>query len=132
TKMTVVGSIPHARSAACSVQPARRPSDQLTPIARARGERRSPTKTRWDTSWLGEAPKCSGSAVEEPGNQGLQRQAPGWPTLARRPNGLSERIDAVRPTERHWTSSRRVAVAFEAARGGHREVVRARNRCWAA
>ena len=80
--MTVVGSIPHERSAACSVQPARRPSDQLTPMARARGERRSPTKTRWDSGWLGEAQQRTGSAVEEPGNQGEQRQAPGWPTLA--------------------------------------------------
>jgi hypothetical protein len=45
---------PHARSAACSAAPAGA-SDQPTPMARARGERRSPTKTRWDSGWLGEA-----------------------------------------------------------------------------
>ena len=129
--MTVVGSIPHARSAACRVQPARRPSDQLTPMARARGERRSPTKTRWDVSWLGEAQQCIGSAPEETGNQGEHGQAPGWPMLAWRPNRLCERIGAVRPTERHGTSSRRVAVAFEAAPGGHREVISAKHR-WGA
>ena len=130
--MTVAGSIPQARSAACKVQPARRPSDQLTPMARARGERRSPTKTRWgDSGWLGEAQQRTGSAVEQPGNQGEQRQAPGWPTLAWRPNRLSERIGAVRPTERHRTSSRRVAVAFEAAPSGHREVISAKHR-WGA
>ena len=71
--MTVVGSIPHARSAACSVQPARRPSDQLTPMARARGERRSPTKTRWDTSWLAEAQGRTPGAAEEPAYEGEQR-----------------------------------------------------------
>ncbi len=129
--MTVVGSIPQARSAACRVQPARRPSDQLTPMARARGERRSPTKTRWGTSWLGAALDRTGGVSEQPGNQGEQRQAPGWPARGWRPNRLSERIGAVRSTERHRTSSRRVAVAFEAAPGGHREVISAKHR-WGA
>ena len=104
--MTVVGSIPQARSAACRVQAARRPSDQLTPMARARRERRSPTKTRWDTSWLAEAQDRTPGAAEEPAYEREQRQVLAWPAVVRRPNRPLWRIATVRPTERNGTSTR--------------------------
>ena len=104
--MTVVGSIPQARSAACRVQAARRPSEQLTPMVRGRGERRSPTKTRWDTSWLAEAQDRTPGAAEEPAYKGEQGQKLAWPTVVRRPNRPFWRIGTVRPTERHGTSTR--------------------------
>jgi hypothetical protein len=79
---------------------------QLTPMARARRERRSPTKTRWDTRWLAEAQDRTPGAAEEPAYEGEQRQTFAWRMVARRPNWPFWRIGAVRPTERHGTSTR--------------------------